>query len=301
MMVRDAIFRKTCSEGSFLSPLIRTNKCRYLHHNDAYLHLGPFTVEIVRIRPYVSIFHDILTEREINWLISYSSPNLSRSRDKRRKLDRADGRSKVINKAVQYWMHESEIVKNNSTHEDVRPNKSQINIKLELLYKLSKKISMATQLETLHPTSSSKTQITNYGLGGLCEIHADPYGYIEGRKVVGKEQGHLITSGDFFGTFMAWLNHVEGGGGTAFVQPYHEMLVQPTRGSAAFWHNLDKKGFRKRSIEHGGCPVIKGTKWILNKWMYYFDNFHKFKCSLSYKDTFSPPNGQYENWHIDHE
>ena len=41
-----------------------------------------------------------------------------------------------------------------------------------------------------------------------------------------------------------------------------------------------------------GCPVLKGSKWILNKWMYSFDNFKKFPCSItgSYVEPMPPPN-----------
>jgi len=31
--------------------------------------------------------------------------------------------------------------------------------------------------------SATPFQTTNYGLGGLCEIHMDPHGYIEGKEV----------------------------------------------------------------------------------------------------------------------
>jgi len=31
--------------------------------------------------------------------------------------------------------------------------------------------------------SATPFQTTNYGLGGLCEIHMDPHGYIEGKDV----------------------------------------------------------------------------------------------------------------------
>ena len=153
---------------------------------------------------------------------------------------------------------------------------------------------LATQLETKFPTSATMTQVTNYGLAGLCEIHCDPYGYIEGRKLAPGHEG-LVDSGDMFGTFMAWLNDVKGGGGTAFVNPGQEMLVQPTRGSAAFWHSLDRKGFRQKAADHGGCPIVKGSKWILNRWLYYFDNFRIFKCGLNYNDLFGPPAGHYTN------
>ncbi len=80
-------------------------------------------------------------------------------------------------------------------------------------------------------------QTTNYGLGGLCETHHDPYGYLEGATLHDNPGiQHLKYSGDMFGTVMGWLSEVGAGGGTAFSYPYDEQLVQPTRGSAAFWY-----------------------------------------------------------------
>ena len=43
--------------------------------------LGPFKVEIVSIEPYISIIHDIVTDVEMDWMIEYSVPRLSKSRD----------------------------------------------------------------------------------------------------------------------------------------------------------------------------------------------------------------------------
>ena len=48
------------------------------------------------------------------------------------------------------------------------------------MWKLNGKIGLATQMETQLQLSSTPMQVTNYGLGGLCECHIDPHGYIEG-------------------------------------------------------------------------------------------------------------------------
>ena len=42
----------------------------------------------------------------------------------------------------------------------------------------------------------------------------------------------------------------------------------PEKGAAAFWYDLDSQNHRDHTTQHGGCPVLKGSKWILNKWMY---------------------------------
>ena len=100
---------------------------------------------------------------------------------------------------------------------------------------------------------------------------------------------HLAYTGDMVGTFMAWLSNTEAGGGTAYAFPGHENILMPEKGAAAFWYNLFSDGTRDLASFHGGCPVLKGSKWIMNKWMYAYDNFRKFPCALRPKTRFSPP------------
>lgn len=84
-------------------------------------------------------------------------------------------------------------------------------------------------------------------------------------------------------TVMGWLDDVKAGGGTAFMYPNREMLIQPTKGSAAFWFNLEANGSIEPESAHGGCPVLMGSKWILNKWIYSFEQWKKFPCLLKEK------------------
>ena len=63
----------------------------------------------------------------------------------------------------------------------------------------------------------------------------------------------------------------------------------PEKGAAAFWYNLASDGYRDQTTIHGGCPVFKGSKWILNKWMYFFDNFKKFPCHIKKRKPFQQP------------
>ena len=56
-------------------------------------------------------------------------------------------------------------------------------------------------------------------------------------------------------TCMAWLNDVKAGGGTAFIHPGEELLIEGKKGSMAFW--IDTKANTKvlPNASHGGCPV----------------------------------------------
>eukprot|EP00057_Strongylocentrotus_purpuratus_P004557 XP_003728952.1 PREDICTED: transmembrane prolyl 4-hydroxylase [Strongylocentrotus purpuratus] len=99
-------------------------------------------------------------------------------------------------------------------------------------------------------------------------------------------------------TVLYYLNDVEEGGGTAFPvadnetfteesldeMPYDiydlsshclksNVVVPPEKGKAILWYNhyLDETrgwiGENRNHSLHGGCDVIKGTKWIANNWI----------------------------------
>ena len=60
------LMMQTCQKGKWLTPKYKVAyPCRYLHHNDPYLKLGPFKEEWTSFIPYSVVFHDILSEKEI--------------------------------------------------------------------------------------------------------------------------------------------------------------------------------------------------------------------------------------------
>jgi prolyl 4-hydroxylase len=293
----DFCFKKVCKSGALTRQPETENlpKCGYLHHFNPYLRLGPFKVEVAVRSPYISILHDLLTEEEIEWLIQYSIPRLSRVRENSKetiqpKYEQNDMKKRrTVHKTVQCWITDIDYDEYNEFND-----RFNYTINFPLMFKLSKKLELATQMNSTGKYSSTDFQTTNYGLGGLCEKHVDPHGYIEGADVSGPHKG-LIQTGDILGTVMAWLGEVEGGGATSFFHNKVEEAIMPSRGSAAFWYNLDRKGFRDTRTVHGGCPIIKGSKWILNKWINYFNQFQNFQCGLTPDEIFPPPKGYYRN------
>ena len=55
-------------------------KCSWLHHEDPYLRLGPFKFEVRQIVPARAVYHDLLSEKEMSYLVDYSTPRLSNTR-----------------------------------------------------------------------------------------------------------------------------------------------------------------------------------------------------------------------------
>ena len=75
--------------------------------------------------------------------------------------------------------------------------------------------------------------------------------------------------------------------------PGFDGTILPEKGAAAFWYDLTAEGNRDKTTQHGGCPVLKGSKWILNKWMYSFDNFEKFPCKMEKRTIPEPAHSHY--------
>ena len=275
-------------------------RCLYMDHRDPYLKLGPFKIEVLLKYPFRMIFHDFFSQEELKWMVDYSTPRMSRKRETSpnniglTKAKLAEGHTRTIHKTVQCWIPDksfNESLEVSQVGEDFvaqtlsDPYSHTINF--PVMSKLATKIEWATGMTVAGRFSSTDFQVTNYGLGGLCETHIDPHGYLEGR-IVEYHQRNLVATGDMIATFMGWLSNVEAGGGTAFDYPDYEQLVQPTKGSAAFWFDLNAKGSREQRSSHGGCPVMAGSKWILNKWIFSFDQMDKFPCKLTEWDSIDP-------------
>ena len=114
----------------------------------------------------------------------------------------------------------------------------------------------------------------------MVEQHNGAWGYAaDGVKLV-EDRLYLVTNGDFMATFMVWLSDTDQGVSTAYVNADGLEQVDPKRGSAAFWFNLFS--FQKKDVnaEQVGCPVLKGQKWILNKWINSFNQWKHGPCRL---------------------
>jgi hypothetical protein len=166
---KDEAMRRIC-RGDLVGDKVTEQmpeRCFLLHQNDPYLRLGPFHMEVILRVPFRMILHDFLSPADINWIVEYSKPRLSRKRDhvksndNIRKNERYSGNAKtvrIVSKTVQCWMQEAMYGVGGEDPFIIDP----------ILYALSKRIEIATKLvlgKSKH--SSTLFQTTNYGLSGL--------------------------------------------------------------------------------------------------------------------------------------
>uniref|UniRef100_A0A673MQD1 Zgc:152670 n=2 Tax=Sinocyclocheilus rhinocerous TaxID=307959 RepID=A0A673MQD1_9TELE len=116
----------------------------------------------------------------------------------------------------------------------------------------------------LSKKSAENLFVQNYGIGGRYEPHYDE---------LDDENGRIAT-------FLIYMSDVEIGGATVF--PQVGVALKPKKGSAVFWYNLHKNGNVDLNTKHAGCPVLRGNKWVANKWIHEFGQEFRRPCSLSY-------------------
>jgi prolyl 4-hydroxylase len=79
----------------------------------------------------------------------------------------------------------------------------------------------------------------------------------------GSYETECLSSGNRTHTFMLYLNDVEEGGETAFINLNKK--IKPKAGKAVVWTNL-KNGSVDDTFLHEGCEVKLGTKYIITSW-----------------------------------
>ena len=266
---------------------------------------GPYQIGVEYYRPFRFIFYDFFTQEEINWIISFTRPKLSSRKIYKRSQELKNSGQKSQNtliKTVQAWFHdiiydETEILTKTGSPEidhiyDALPMSRPYSFTVEskVMLKISRRIEIATKLNMTTRYGSSPYQVTHYGLGGSVDSHLDPKGYESGTRLT-TGTSILARSGDYIATFMGWLNDVPAGGGTMFSNESAFGLLKPKKGAAAFWINLKSCHMRDFRALHGGCPILSGSKWILNKWIYSWDQWTDWPCKISHSLTIDPFQG----------
>merc|ERR1719277_2313038 len=82
-------------------------------------------------------------------------------------------------------------------------------------------------------------------------------------------------------TLLIYLNDVELGGHTVFVD--QNVTVSPEAGSGLFFYNLHPSATGDEQVLHGACPVLRGEKMIMTKWIHELGNEAVFAAGENQK------------------
>jgi len=131
----------------------------------------------------------------------------------------------------------------------------------DIVHEVSKRFSILVQMPI---RNAEQYQLVYYKKGAQYKPHFDSFDYEteEGKK-------YWEPGGQRMITVIAYLNDVEEGGETGF--PELGINIPPKKGDAVVFHNTltndttTHPKINPRSL-HGGMPVIKGEKWIVNLW-----------------------------------
>ena len=244
----------------------RLPMCHLTTKNNPYFFLAPLKLEILSEEPLLHLYHDILTDGEINFMTSRILSKLQAASVQDISVSNGGG-SKVSNERTQSsgWIWDQED---------------------DLLYKLSKKTGKFAEMVTTRPeeeiapgvdwrfVESEPWQMGLYGPGGHYLPHFDAFDPNLMPPDVWSTNGLWV--GSRIATVMFYLSDLVGGR-TAF--PKMGLAATPRKGTAVFWYNLHKNGNRDDLSLHGACPTALGIKWVSNKWIREGEQIWKMPCA----------------------
>ncbi|NXU95479.1 P4HA3 hydroxylase, partial [Xiphorhynchus elegans] len=223
--------------------------CSYETRSSPYLLLQPAKKEMVRIQPYVALYHDFISDAEAETIKGLAGPWLQRS---------------VVASGEKQQKAEYRISKSAWLKDTADP----------VVRALDRRIAAVTGLD-LRPPYAEYLQVVNYGLGGHYEPHFD-------HATSRKSPLYRMKSGNRITTVMIYLSAVEAGGSTVFI--YANFSVPVVKNAALFWWNLRRNGDGDGDTLHAGCPVLAGDKWVANKWIHEHGQEFRRPCGTNPRD-----------------
>jgi len=186
------------------------------------------SLEQISENPRVFIISDFLSEEECDYIISYAKPEMSRSTV----FDEKTNQRKISS------VRTSSSMRCPDEHGD------------EILQQIEKRIS---EITSLPESQGENIQVAHYEIGAQYYPHYDYF-----KKTDSQVGGQRIA------TFLIYLNTPIKGGETEF--PRANISINPAKGNAVFFYNVDTDGFVNPLTLHAGRPVIEGEKWIMTRW-----------------------------------
>nr|CAH8873572.1 unnamed protein product [Trichobilharzia regenti] len=203
----------------------------YIPH--VFYKIGPVKQEVLFPDPRIVMWHDLIYPSEIEEIKKLATP----------RLRRATVKNPVTgNLEVAFYRTSKSAWIPHSTN--------------EITDRISKRIRAVTGLSL---ETAEDLQVGNYGLGGHYAPHFD-----FGRKR--EKDAFEVQNGNRIATIIFYLSDIQAGGATVFNRI--GARVVPKQGAASFWFNLLPSGEGDLRTRHAACPVLAGSKWVMNLWFH---------------------------------
>lgn len=239
-------YKQLCRGEQMMDEGIQSQlRCYYVTNNVPYLLLQPVKAEDAYPNPRIVIYHDVLSDNEIETIKRLAQPRFKRATARNFATGKQDIAEYRISKSS--WLR-------NDEHRYVAG--------------VSRRIEDITGLEM---DTAEELQVVNYGIGGHYEPHLD----YSTDPVAFESMG----TGNRIATWLFYMSDVEAGGATVF--PKLNVALWPRKGSAAFWYNLLPSGDGNPRTKHAACPVLTGSKWVSNKWIHEQGQELRRQCRLN--------------------
>ncbi|XP_068632632.1 prolyl 4-hydroxylase subunit alpha-1-like [Battus philenor] len=227
-------------------------KCSYLSDNHPFLKLGPIKMEQVYIAPDVIMFHQVISDDEIEHIKELAKTEFERSvivtEPKNHTGMPANDR---ISKTSWIYDHQSPVVK-----------------------RITQRVADFTGLNII---SAEPLQVANYGIGGHFTPHFDFF--VKSQRP--SKESKMRKLGNRIATVLFYMSEVAQGGATVFTEL--GLSVFPVKNAAVFWMNLHPSGEGDIATRHAACPVLRGSKWVSNKWIHQVGQEYIRPCTTEYQ------------------
>lgn len=242
------VYESLCrGEMEIPSEISNKLKCRYLTENHPFLKLAPIKMEYMYMKPDIIVFHEVISDYEIEYIKKLAKPRFKRATVHDPKTGELVPAHYRISKSA--WLKDEES---------------------SVVARVSARVAHFTGLSM---ATAEELQVVNYGIGGHYEPHFD-----FARK---QENAFEKFNGNRIATVLFYMSEVAQGGATVFTEL--GLSVFPVRRAAAFWLNLHASGEGDLATRHAACPVLRGSKWVSNKWIHQGGQELIKPCDLEYQ------------------
>ncbi|XP_017111777.1 prolyl 4-hydroxylase subunit alpha-1 [Drosophila elegans] len=222
--------------------------CRYNKETSPFLKIAPLKLEFLSLQPLVLLYHDVLYEQEFKQMRDIAIFNATME----------DGWTYVNFDKNGKPKPQDSVVKMVTFQGTIAPFTLSIN----------RRIADMSGLEMLE---NMALYLTNYGLGGHFGKHVD---YVE---LADRPPGFFSEyGGDRIATALLYATDVPLGGTTVFTKL--KLSIEPKKGNALIWFNLNHAGDPDPLTEHSVCPVVMGSRWTISKWIHERQQIFKKPC-----------------------